>query len=77
MRCVFFFCVFFFLHGGVLDPLPFPFVWALERSFHGGLFVFDMLMPQNFPSEPPKVLYRSLESERLNPNLYVDGTVCC
>ena len=48
----------------------------VDTPFNGALFIFDVKIPRSFPNEPPAVFYQSLESTRLNPNLYVDGTVC-
>ena len=44
--------------------------------YDGGLFVFDIHLPHDYPAAPPLVFYRSQLKERLNPNLYVDGKVC-
>ncbi|XP_009590213.1 putative ubiquitin-conjugating enzyme E2 38 isoform X1 [Nicotiana tabacum] len=43
--------------------------------YHDGLFVFDVLFPQNYPDVPPMVYYYS-GGLRLNPNLYDCGKVC-
>jgi len=43
--------------------------------YHDGLFCFDILFDENYPSVPPKVHYHSY-GYRLNPNLYKEGKVC-
>lgn len=43
--------------------------------YHDGLFFFDILIPSNYPSVPPKVYYHA-HGYRLNPNLYENGKVC-
>jgi ubiquitin-conjugating enzyme E2 O len=43
--------------------------------YHDGLFVFDVLFPNNYPDVPPMVYYYS-GGVRLNPNLYDCGKVC-
>ena len=44
--------------------------------YEDGLFIFDLQLPPDYPKSPPVVRYLSQCSERLNPNLYEDGTVC-
>ncbi|XP_052265648.1 (E3-independent) E2 ubiquitin-conjugating enzyme-like isoform X2 [Dreissena polymorpha] len=44
--------------------------------YEDGLFAFDLYLPPDYPSSPPKLHYYSFCSERLNPNLYEDGKVC-
>ncbi|KAF3653942.1 putative two pore calcium channel protein 1B-like [Capsicum annuum] len=44
-------------------------------SYHNGLFVFDVLFPQNYLDVATMVYYYS-GSLRLNPNLYNYGKVC-
>ncbi|XP_012556778.2 (E3-independent) E2 ubiquitin-conjugating enzyme isoform X1 [Hydra vulgaris] len=44
--------------------------------YEGGIFYFDMQLPENYPNVPPLVHYHSYCTERLNPNLYEEGKVC-
>ena len=43
-----------------------------------GLFQFDLLLPSDYPREPPQVrfLTNGRGRFRMNPNLYNNGTVC-
>ncbi|KAG8372870.1 hypothetical protein BUALT_Bualt12G0112100 [Buddleja alternifolia] len=43
--------------------------------YQDGLFFFDILLPFDYPNQPPKVYYHS-HGYRLNPNLYDNGKVC-
>ena len=45
--------------------------------YANGCFLFDMLLPEGYPLEPPKVhLITTQPCTRFNPNLYADGSVC-
>ena len=46
--------------------------------YENGLFEFDIFMPHNYPSKPPKVVLTTTGSGqiRFNPNLYKSGKVC-
>uniref|UniRef100_A0A915ITN3 UBC core domain-containing protein n=1 Tax=Romanomermis culicivorax TaxID=13658 RepID=A0A915ITN3_ROMCU len=45
---------------------------APDTPYFDGLFIFDIRLKPTYPNEPPAVFY----SEKLNPNLYQEGTVC-
>ena len=51
-----------------------------DTPYEGGVFLFDIKLPENYPRAPPKVFYHAyLKNDigrRINPNLYTDGTVC-
>lgn len=47
-----------------------------KTPYEDGLFLFDIQLSPDFPRSPPLCHYISYSSERLNPNLYVDGKVC-
>jgi len=47
-----------------------------NTPYEDGLFFFDMHLPNDYPNTPPHVHYVSFCSDKLNPNLYVDGKVC-
>ncbi len=45
--------------------------------YENGCFLFDILLPPNYPESPPSVQYMTTGngSVRFNPNLYADGKV--
>lgn len=43
--------------------------------YQDAVFVFDLQLPPEFPTQPPAVHYLSY-GERINPNLYENGKVC-
>lgn len=47
-----------------------------RTPYEDGLFLFDIQLGADYPHTPPSVHYISFSSERLNPNLYVEGKVC-
>ncbi|KAL8616917.1 hypothetical protein ACOMHN_041836 [Nucella lapillus] len=47
-----------------------------DTPYEDGMFMFDVMLPHDYPSSPPLFHYLSFASDRLNPNLYVDGKVC-
>ncbi|XP_060521601.1 (E3-independent) E2 ubiquitin-conjugating enzyme UBE2O [Cylas formicarius] len=47
-----------------------------KTPYEDGLFLFDIQLSADYPRSPPLVHYISYSSERLNPNLYVEGKVC-
>ncbi|PHU20264.1 hypothetical protein BC332_11415 [Capsicum chinense] len=57
------------------DPLRDVIIEPQGTPYHDGLFVFDVLFPQNYPNVPTMVYYYS-GSLRLNPNLYNYEKVC-
>ena len=46
--------------------------------YENGVFVFDILLPPNYPTERPEVLIATTGggTVRFNPNLYKEGKVC-
>lgn len=59
-----------------MDLLTFMIEGPNETPYENGLFLFDIYLPHNFPSHPPKAHYISFWHHRLNPNLYAEGKVC-
>ena len=61
-----------YLRALLTAPLPGPSPYA------GGVFAFDIYIPDNYPSEPPKVqlLTTGRGTVRFGPNLYANGKVC-
>ncbi|XP_030064055.1 (E3-independent) E2 ubiquitin-conjugating enzyme isoform X1 [Microcaecilia unicolor] len=47
-----------------------------RTPYEDGLFLFDIQLPNIYPSVPPLFRYLSQCSGRLNPNLYENGKVC-
>jgi ubiquitin-conjugating enzyme E2 O len=46
-----------------------------DTPYEGNVFVFDVLLPPEYPRQPPLVHYYNRCDGRLNPNLYEDGKV--
>ncbi|ELP91657.1 ubiquitin-conjugating enzyme E2 R2, putative [Entamoeba invadens IP1] len=55
------------------------FVWDIwmegptQTPYEGGVFNLEMTFPQDFPDNPPKLVFKS---EFWHPNVYPDGKVC-
>ena len=47
-----------------------------QTPYEDALFTFDIYLPADYPHKPPVLYYHSYTTDRLNPNLYVDGKVC-
>ncbi|KAF5306922.1 hypothetical protein FQA39_LY00152 [Lamprigera yunnana] len=47
-----------------------------KTPYEDGLFLFDLQLSSDYPRSPPLCHYITYNSERLNPNLYVEGKVC-
>ena len=47
-----------------------------NTPYDSGCFIFDIYMPSDFPSVPPKVWFMNHGGVRFNPNLYDYGKVC-
>lgn len=63
-------------YGNRLDLLSVMICGPSKTPYEDGLFLFDVQLSPDYPRSPPYVQYISYSSERLNPNLYVDGKVC-
>jgi hypothetical protein len=59
-----------------IDLLQFAIIGAAGTPYFQGIFTFDLGVPNDYPSSPPLCHYHAY-GYRLNPNLYVDGKVCC
>jgi ubiquitin-protein ligase len=53
-------------------------IGAEGTPYANGCFVFDIMLPDNYPKVPPKVKFCTTGDGcvRFNPNLYKDGKVC-
>ena len=48
-----------------------------DTPYEGGFYFFDINFPKNYPIEPPKAKFMTLNKDvRFNPNLYKCGKVC-
>jgi ubiquitin-protein ligase len=48
-----------------------------DTPYENGFYLFKFSFPNNYPFEPPKVKYYTLDGNtRFNPNLYTCGKVC-
>ncbi len=49
-----------------------------DTPYEGGYFLFDMMLPSDYPAQSPKVHFLTTGSGRVrfNPNLYNNGKVC-
>ncbi len=58
-----------FLRAAITGPVGTP--------YEGGIFIFDMHCPENYPDVPPKVTFltTAMGTMRFSPNLYTDGKV--
>lgn len=63
-------------YGDRIDLLSVMIRGPSNTPYEDGLFLFDMQLGADYPHSPPFVHYISFSSERLNPNLYVEGKVC-
>jgi ubiquitin-protein ligase len=53
-------------------------IGAEETPYANGCFIFDIMLPYDYPSVCPKVRFRTTGDGKMrcNPNLYSDGRVC-
>nr|CAI5826277.1 unnamed protein product [Callosobruchus analis] len=63
-------------YGNRIDLLSVMIRGPAKTPYEDGLFLFDIQLSPDYPRSPPLVYYISYSSERLNPNLYVEGKVC-
>jgi ubiquitin-protein ligase len=47
-----------------------------ETPYDAGCYIFDMLIPNDYPKNPPAVIFRNNGGKRFNPNLYDSGYIC-
>lgn len=61
-----------------MDVLQFMIVGPEGTPYQNGCFLFDCLLPLDYPQAPPQVLIQTTGGGkvRFNPNLYKDGKVC-
>ncbi|GAB1603350.1 (E3-independent) E2 ubiquitin-conjugating enzyme UBE2O-like [Argonauta hians] len=59
-----------------MDLFSVMIVGPANTPYEDGLFLFDVQLPNDYPTSPPRFHYLSFCADRLNPNLYEDGKVC-
>jgi len=61
-----------------LDVIKALIIGPSGTPYENGCFLFDVLLPPNYPTEPPKVTLVTTAGGkvRFNPNLYAEGKVC-
>ena len=47
-----------------------------DTPYENGLFIFDLVITEDYPNSPPKVHFSNNGLKRFNPNLYDCGKVC-
>ena len=47
-----------------------------DTPYDSGIFIFDIYLPPNYPTEVPMVNFTNTGNKRFNPNLYNCGKVC-
>lgn len=47
-----------------------------DTPYENGCFIFDILIPSNYPTEHPYAQFMNHGGVRFNPNLYANGKVC-
>ena len=68
--------IFFCIQKNNVNKIRFMISGPKNTPYEYGLFIFDMTMPEKFPSGPPLVNFSNNGGKRFNPNLYDSGKVC-
>lgn len=68
--------IFFCIQKNNVNKIRFMISGPKNTPYEYGLFIFDMTMPNDFPSKPPLVNFSNNGGKRFNPNLYDSGKVC-
>lgn len=68
--------IFFCIQKNNVNKIRFMISGPKNTPYEYGLFIFDMTMPETFPSGPPLVNFSNNGGKRFNPNLYDSGKVC-
>ena len=65
------------IHDDDIYHLKVLMIGPSDTPYEDGFYFFDILMPTDYPFNPPKVKYCTQNGKtRFNPNLYKDGKVC-
>ena len=65
-----------FSYGSRMDLLRAVVFGKPGSLYDGGVFIFDLHIPADFPRAPPEVRYVPLYRNKVNPSLHEDGKVC-
>jgi ubiquitin-protein ligase len=78
LPCAFNSCVAIRVDEGRSDVLQALIVPHRDTPYANGVFIFDILFPAEYPTQPPKVQLLTTGGGRIrfNPNLYAEGKVC-
>lgn len=68
--------IFFWIEKNTLNKMRFIITGPSNTPYEQGLYLFDLTLPNEFPSKPPLVHFSNHGSQRFNPNLYNCGKVC-
>jgi baculoviral IAP repeat-containing protein 6 len=70
--------IFVRLQQGRLDKMRVGIVGPEQTPYDAALFLFDVVLPAEYPQAPPRVLIHTTGGKRVrfNPNLYAEGKVC-
>jgi len=70
--------IFFKYDDHCMNKIKFMIIGPKDTPYQDGCYIFDMLLPSNYPDSCPKVnfLTTGYGSVRFNPNLYNCGKVC-
>ena len=68
--------IFFCVQINNANKIRFMISGPKSTPYEYGLFIFDMTVPNSFPSSPPLVNFSNNGGKRFNPNLYDTGKVC-
>lgn len=70
--------IFVMIDSECMHRIKFLLSGTIDTPYAHGLYLFDVLLPPNYPQAPPKVSIMTTGNGRMrfNPNLYSNGYVC-
>jgi ubiquitin-protein ligase len=70
--------IFTLIDSECMHRIKFLLSGTIDTPYAHGLYLFDVLLPSNYPNAPPKVNIKTTGNGimRFNPNLYSNGYVC-
>jgi baculoviral IAP repeat-containing protein 6 len=48
----------------------------IDTPYDSGIYIFNIYIPDSYPSGPPKMIHENNGNKRINPNIYNNGKVC-